>query len=177
MYWRYLLVAALVLPSLLFSQISGKVEGYDGDTLIPLVGANVVWAGTTVGAVTDANGHFEIQRSEGANSLVASYIGYKEQTKIIISRTGTTNFILAESGSKLTEIEIIARLDATTVDLRAAELSYKVTGKELRKAACVAGGGQIPLCDLPAGQHVSIKWLHAGKIPWRSAKQHTTLEA
>ncbi len=136
MYWRNLLVGLCSLPLFISAQISGSVQGYYGDSLVPLIGANVYWDGTSVGAITDANGYYTINRTPESNSLVASYIGYNSLTKVIISRSGTTNFILSESGSKLTEIEIIARLEATSVDLKAADLSYKVTGKELRKAAC-----------------------------------------
>lgn len=133
---RSLFTASFCLPFLLFAQISGKVEGYYGDSLVPLIGANVYWQGTAVGTVTDAKGYYEIPRADGANNLIASYIGYKDQTKILISLSGTADFILPESGSELTEVEIIARIRATSVDLKAAELSYQITGKELRKAAC-----------------------------------------
>lgn len=123
-------------PALMHAQISGQVQGYDGDTLISLAGANVYWEGTQIGTITDADGKFIIDRTPGANTLVASFIGYETQSKIIISRSGTTNFILPPSGSKLTEIEIIGRIEASSIDLNAADLSYRITSKELRKAAC-----------------------------------------
>ena len=131
-----LLAGSLCLPIILSSQISGMVEGYNGDTLVPLPGANVYWEGTDQGTVTDANGHYRIERAPGSSTLIASYIGYEDQSKIIISRQGTTDFILPQSGSELSEVEIIARLEATAVDLNAAELSYRISQKELRKAAC-----------------------------------------
>ena len=130
------LLVVISLPGIAFPQISGKVEGYNGDTLVPLAGANIYWEGTTTGTVSDKTGHYTIERTAGASTLVASFIGYQSESKIIISRTGTANFILALTGSDLSEVEIIARLEATSVDLKSAELSYKVTGKELRKAAC-----------------------------------------
>lgn len=134
---RLLLVLAILgLPLFTYAQISGKVEGYDGDTLVPLAGANIYWEGTDVGTVSDAEGRYTLERTPGANTLVASFIGYENQSKIIISRKGTANFILPQTGSELNEVDIIARLEATTVDLKAAELSYKISSKELRKAAC-----------------------------------------
>lgn len=136
MYWRSVLLAVYSLPLLTIAQISGTVSGYYNDSLVPLAGANIYWETTTMGAITDSEGNYEIEKPPGANRLTASFIGYDSQTKIIISRVGIANFILPESGSNLTEVEIIARLEATTIDLRAAELSYKITGKELRKAAC-----------------------------------------
>jgi outer membrane receptor for ferrienterochelin and colicins len=136
MMWRLFLLAGLGLPFIALSQISGKVEGYDGDTLVPLAGANIYWDGTDVGTVSDAQGRYTLERTPGSSTLVASFIGYESQSKIIISRKGMANFILPQAGSDLSEVEIIARLAATTVDLKAADLSFKVTGKELRKAAC-----------------------------------------
>ena len=136
MYRNIIIAAVFILPLQLLAQISGKVEAYDGSQLIPLAGVNVYWEGSGVGTVTDAEGNYEIVRTAQSNQLTASFIGYKSVTKIIISKKGQANFILAEEGSQLTEVEIIARVQATSVDLQAAGLSYKITSKELRKAAC-----------------------------------------
>ncbi|MDR0575596.1 MAG: carboxypeptidase-like regulatory domain-containing protein, partial [Tannerella sp.] len=44
----------------------------------PIVGANVVEKGTTHGVVTDADGNFSLNVSNGA-VLVISYLGYNTQ--------------------------------------------------------------------------------------------------
>ncbi len=125
-----------ILPVLGYAQISGTVTTYENDKSAPLPGANVFWEGTTVGTITDKDGKYSLEKVPETNTLVVSFIGYKTQTKIVISRKGTMNFILLPSGSKLNEIDVIGRVDATSVDLKRADLTYKIDDKELRKAAC-----------------------------------------
>ena len=56
------LLLLLLLPSLIFSQIDGTINGYifDSQSQLPLFGANVVIEGTEKGAISDENGFFEI---------------------------------------------------------------------------------------------------------------------
>ncbi len=46
----------------------------------PLVGAAVYWAGTTVGASADVDGRFRLHRVKGYDRLVATYLGYVNDT-------------------------------------------------------------------------------------------------
>ncbi len=81
---KFLLLLAFVTIS--FSQISfagttGKIAGYvyDKTTNEPLIGANVILAGTNMGAATDANGYFVILNvPPGTYTLKVNYIGYSE---------------------------------------------------------------------------------------------------
>ncbi len=130
-----ILILAL-LPWLSYAQISGTVTSFEKDKSNPLPGANVVWEGTNVGTVTDENGNYTIEKVAETNTLVVSFIGYKTQTKIVISRKGTINFVMIPTGSSLTEVDVVGRVDATSVDLKRADLTYKIDDKELRKAAC-----------------------------------------
>ena len=56
--------------------ISGTVTDPDGS---PLIGASVLVKGTSVGTVTDFNGHFSLNVPEGQNTIVISYTGYETQ--------------------------------------------------------------------------------------------------
>ena len=56
-------------------KISGTVTDPDG---IPVIGANVVIKGTTVGTVTDLDGKFSLDAANN-DILSFSYIGYAEQ--------------------------------------------------------------------------------------------------
>ncbi len=119
------------------AQISGTVYGLENGKKSPLPSANLFWQGTQIGAVTDADGNYTIEKPDGANNLTASFIGFQSETKIIISRQGTVDFVLkSTNGEELEAVDVTGRVDATAVDLRAAELSYKIDEKELRKAAC-----------------------------------------
>ena len=52
--------------------ITGKVVDASGE---PLIGVNVLVKGTTVGTITDVDGQYKIQTSNG-NTLTFTYIGY-----------------------------------------------------------------------------------------------------
>ncbi|MEQ9262399.1 MAG: TonB-dependent receptor [Owenweeksia sp.] len=133
---RILLLIAAGLPLASWGQISGVVKGLDNGKEIPLPGANVIWEGSETGTTTAKDGSYTIEKVKGANTLKVSYIGYQSQSKIVISRTGTMNFTLEPSGYELEGAEVVGKVDATTVDVTKAGLSYKIDDKELRKAAC-----------------------------------------
>jgi len=118
------------------AQITGFVQTLEDDKLVALPGANIFWKGSDIGTTTGPDGLYEIPVSESSNVLVASFVGFSKVEKIIISRKGEINFILLPTGTELSDVEITARVSATAVDLKRAELSYKIDQKELRKAAC-----------------------------------------
>ena len=57
--------------------ISGKVVDAQGK---PLPGASVYWADTSVGAATDLEGNFSLYRVKGNDALVATFLGYTNDT-------------------------------------------------------------------------------------------------
>jgi len=79
----------------LFSQTTGSISGkvIDAETKHPLVGANVVIAGTQQGAATDTEGKFFINNvEENIHSLEVHYIGYQSylETDVRVVRDKTT---------------------------------------------------------------------------------------
>ncbi len=74
-------VIVCVLAAPVFAQvgaITGKVT--DSETGLPLVGANVLISGTTLGRATDTEGMFEIHNlAPGAYTLHVSFVGYAAQ--------------------------------------------------------------------------------------------------
>ncbi len=63
----------------LFAGISGKLTGkvYEADTEAPLIGANVIIAGSTMGAATDLNGNFVILNiPPGTYDVIVTMMGY-----------------------------------------------------------------------------------------------------
>ncbi len=114
----YHLRSAFVFLSLLGtiyaqSSIQGSVTDTNGD---PLAGANVVIAGTSVGAATDADGIYEIEIPEGtlqgqSVSLEVSYIGYQSQSASIdVPQSGsvTQNFTMNIDAIGLQAISVTA---------------------------------------------------------------------
>lgn len=126
----------LCLPIMALAQITGTVKTLENNELQPLPGANVFWKGTNTGTTTDDNGKYSIEVEEASKNLVASFLGFKSVSKMVISRKGVIDFILLPEGLELEEADITGRVDATTVDLKRAGLSFKIDQKELRKAAC-----------------------------------------
>ena len=61
---KRLISLLFVLPTLIFSQIDGTINGYiyDSKSQLPLLGANVIIEGTDKGAISDENGFFEISK-------------------------------------------------------------------------------------------------------------------
>lgn len=105
----------LLAGSFTFAQngrISGKVT--DQQTGEPLVGANVIILGTSLGAASDVNGEYIINNvGAGQYSVKASYIGYQDVTvSDLIVNTGLTtrlNFELQTKGFSTSEVVIVSQ--------------------------------------------------------------------
>ena len=83
-------------------QIRGQVIDNAG---IPIIGANIIEAGTTNGTVTDIDGNFTLDIANDAEIQV-SYIGYLSQT---IGTAGQSNFniVLQEDTQALDELVVV----------------------------------------------------------------------
>lgn len=86
------------LPSL----VTGTVTDDSGE---PLTGATVMVEGTSIGAVTDLDGNFQLNVPEGKKSLLVSYIGYNNQTVEITS--SHLNIVLKQNQEILDEVVVI----------------------------------------------------------------------
>ncbi len=92
-------------------KISGKVS--DLETGEPLIGANIIINGTSLGAATNIDGEYIILNvPPNTYSLTAKYIGYKDvtQSNIRVSVNVTTEvlFALPSSAYQLGDVEITA---------------------------------------------------------------------
>jgi hypothetical protein len=95
----YYLCALVISTSQLLAQQNDFVDGYikgvdaEGDEL-PLLGANVYWLDTQTGTTADENGYFKLDRIEGKDYLIASFIGYSPDT-IQVQGSGTLQIMLS----------------------------------------------------------------------------------
>jgi TonB-linked SusC/RagA family outer membrane protein len=64
--------------------VSGKITDQEGK---PLMGANVIIKGTSIGTVTDTDGKYSISISAEDSILVFSFVGYMAEEQIIGKRT------------------------------------------------------------------------------------------
>ena len=73
--------------------IVGKVVDAQGK---PLPGASVYWADTSVGTATDLEGKFSLYRVKDNNALVASFLGYSNDTLRVEPKVREVEFKLNE---------------------------------------------------------------------------------
>ena len=81
--------------------IQGTVVDESG---APVIGANVIIAGTTRGVVTNIDGQFNLPDVEAGATLVVSYIGYQE---IKIKAESNMNIVLKEDAELLDEVVVV----------------------------------------------------------------------
>jgi len=78
----------------------------DQQTGIPLPGVTVQVKGTSIGAVTDFDGNYEIDVPEGGDILVISYMGYLTR-EIVIGVRATIDIQMEEDLQALSEIVVV----------------------------------------------------------------------
>jgi outer membrane receptor for ferrienterochelin and colicin len=116
----FVFYAGCVFASPLLAQtgaISGQIT--DAKHKEPLIGAAVVIRGTTIGAVTDMEGHFRIEGIRpGAYSVSVSYISYQAKTlsdvRVSAGRETVLPIALEDAGITLKNVTVFAqrRLDS-----------------------------------------------------------------
>lgn len=82
--------------------VSGTIKDSKGD---PLPGVSVIIEGTIRGTVTDLDGNYTIEVSEGGVLLFA-FIGFEKQS-IAVGNSNTLNVVLQEETSSLDEVVVI----------------------------------------------------------------------
>lgn len=130
--WSLAVGAFLLCSMTLLAQrtITGQMTDASSDE--PLIGANVLVKGTTTGTITDFDGMYSIEASEG-DILVFSYTGYS-QKEITIGSESTINVGL-ESGQLLDEVVVVAYGKQKKVTVTGAVVG--VQGEELKQSPAV----------------------------------------
>ena len=82
--------------------VTGVVVDENG---VPVIGANVVVKGTTIGTVTDADGKFSLNVPQGA-VLTISYIGYIDQ-ELKVGNQSSLEIALREDTQALDEVVVV----------------------------------------------------------------------
>jgi hypothetical protein len=117
------LMLLVFLPILTFAQSDGRIMGTvtDAQTGEPLIGANVIIVGTSLGAATDVNGKYVIRNIDaGVYELKASFLGYQTTITSNVRVTGglTTdiNFKLTSTDISTETVTIVAKKDLIKKD-------------------------------------------------------------
>lgn len=83
-------------------KIKGTVVDAQGE---PIIGANVLVKGTTVGVITDIDGNFQLDAS-AKSTLVVTFIGYKDQSVTVGNQT-QLRVVLQEDNALLDEVVVV----------------------------------------------------------------------
>ncbi|WP_296313410.1 TonB-dependent receptor [Winogradskyella sp. UBA3174] len=133
---KKLIVLCLMLPLFAVSQeqLEGVVLEASSAKESPLPGANVYWANSTVGTITNEDGSFTLPYKFSYSKLVISYVGFKTDT-ITVTENKYIKHVL-QASDELDAVTVTSRKKATSRSyLRAANTLF-VSSDELLKAAC-----------------------------------------
>ncbi len=140
------LVLLLFSFSLAFGQ-TGKIKGKitESGTNEPLIGANIIIAGSSLGAASNVNGEYSITNVEaGVYEVKASFIGFQSKTisnlRVNSGLTLEVNFDLAGEGFTVQEISVVA--ERPLVNKNATNANRISTSEEI-DALPVRGVNQI----------------------------------
>ncbi len=117
--------------------LSGYVKDVkNGESLI---GASVIKAGTTTGAVANEYGFYSITLPKGTHTITVSYIGYDNFSFVIdLQKNTTKNIELKGEGSTLQEVEISA--EAEDKNIKSIEMgTNKLDIKQINKIPALLG--------------------------------------
>lgn len=136
-FMKHVIITTVLLLASIMSYAQGSVYGSVKDEAgEPVIGAELRWTDTSVGAVTDVDGNFVLTRVDGIDTLVVSYLSYVTQKIDVRSVSLPLNIVMVEETKSLDEIQVAARKASTITSRVSALQTTKITGDELCKAAC-----------------------------------------
>lgn len=100
------LLFLLLFPAFIYAQkvtVNGQVKDTQGE---PIIGANVIIQGTTIGVITDLDGMFSIPDVDAGAKVDISYIGYLPQT-LVVKDGKPLSIVLKEDTQALEEVVVI----------------------------------------------------------------------
>lgn len=126
-------IALAVCGTLRAQDVRGVVHDADKQ---PLVGASVYWEGTTIGASTDAEGAFMLHRVKGYDKLVASYLGFENDTLRVAGGAERIEFTLRADGVALEDVVVEGNLSGNFVKRDGIVKNEMISFAGLCKMAC-----------------------------------------
>ncbi len=102
-----------------------------------LLGANVHWSGTTIGATAGYDGEFSIQQPpQWPALLVTSFVGYKPDTLLLKEAPKGPLKITLSWAVDMGPVEVVERVSGTQLSTRTVNATETIGQKELKRAAC-----------------------------------------
>lgn len=145
---------ALFAAAPLLASAQGSVQGTVVDeTGQPVIGATIKVKGTTLGAITDIDGHYSIAAAKPDAMLEISYVGYSTQ---VVPAAKAANIALAEDRQALDEVVVVGygvqkKSDVTGAVLRVGEkaINAKPVSNALEALQGKAAGVDITSSQRP----------------------------
>lgn len=128
----FLLSGLLGLATVACALVKGIVKDQSG---VPVVAANVYWAGTTQGTTTDTDGRFSIYKPTSAWQVVVTFIGYENDT-IRVTDSSQELEVVLRSGVELSEVQVVERRMGTVKSRSSVLNENMISSAELARAAC-----------------------------------------
>ncbi len=129
----FILVFLLLLTSLVFAGITGKITGkiFDAENDTPLPGVNVIVEGTYFGAATNINGNYIILNLPPGNyNLIFSMIGYAkynvQNVNVKIDLTTEVNAALKSEVLVGEEVVVVAQRPVVTKDISNSQMNIDI---------------------------------------------------
>ncbi|AQG82324.1 TonB-dependent receptor [Spirosoma montaniterrae] len=113
--------------------VQGIVSELNNGRRVPLTGATVRWLSTSVGAVTDSLGRFQLPLLPAQNRLVVSYVGYQPDT-LTVTNPATQVAITLRAAQTLNEVTVTGA--PGQIDPLNPIQTELITQRTLAKAAC-----------------------------------------
>ena len=102
-------ICYLLSLNYVFSQVTVRGSVIDASTSEPLIGATIIY-GKGMGTVTDFDGNYSFEISEGERNLTVSYVGYKQLSKRINVNKNSSVFNFKLKTLLLNEVQVSADL-------------------------------------------------------------------
>ncbi|MDC1504477.1 TonB-dependent receptor [Winogradskyella sp.] len=130
------IILLLLLPLFAVSQeqLKGIILEASSAKESPLPGANVYWANSTIGTITNDDGTFTLPYKFSYSKLVISYVGFKTDTITVTKNTYIKHVL--QASDELDTVTVTSRKKATSRSYLKAANTLFVSSDELLKAAC-----------------------------------------
>lgn len=122
-----------ILSVVAFSQtISGNIVDENN---LPVIGANILAEGTSVGTITGIDGDFTMEVPAGVGNIVVSYTGYQTQT---IPLEGQSQFFITMSEGTVLDEVVVTALGVSRVEKALGYAVQEVSSEVIRDANTVS---------------------------------------
>jgi hypothetical protein len=129
-------------------QQNQRVRGKIQDAMGPIAGASVAIKGTTIGTISDIDGNFSLEISNG-QTIQISFIGYTTQ-EVKVSNQATIHVKLVEDAKALEEVVVIGygsldkkQVTSAITSLKADDLMVGVSGADISASLQGKIGGLV----------------------------------